>query len=262
MPVVKLPAALSYPGSEYIAYGPKNCPPNDGNMVAPFYLNWSLVTLDRPGFNIEFRNKPQMPKQIACLWIDNARCHQGITIIFPDTGFRLVIKPFKRGYYPVVTAGCEFSVFIPVVQDAAFDQTTIFAMNYNMPPSENDVQIYQSSVVSTFDPASAQAAVVIATSTDGFFRLRSLELTAGNMTAGGAGFDATFNLNRDGNLYKSTEIVLGPGGYVDTATLFQLVNEGESAARTWTFDWTINAGALTGPGFAVLNTLLDNMDFI
>lgn len=259
MAFIPLPKSRPY-SDPYVAFGPQMCPPAK-QRAAFFFFDWSTVTTESPGIYVNYGQRPDMPEQISCLYIDNSRCHQGVTIVFPDTGFRYVLKPFKRAYIPVQTAGTDFYVTIPVPDDGASDSTIIYALNYVLPPVESDVFIYESHFSIAFDPATDMALPDIVNAVDGEWRrLRRFSVVIANMTADSAGFSATFTLFRDGQVYATAPVVLFAGGFLDTATIIQLDNEGESAAQSWTYQWTVLAGALTGAGTAFLNILLDDMD--
>lgn len=258
MPVLLLPPAIPYPDSLFAA-GSQICPPINA-QAAPFFFDWSLVTAERPGFNVDFSNAPQMPKQICAVYVDNSKSHQGVTLVFPDTGFRLTIKPFVRGYYPVITMATRFYAGIFDPANSANDRTTVYALNYPIGAFEVRSFLNSVPVVLRFDTSAPFASPLVSTE-PGFKIPRSLQLNMSGMTAGVAGFAGTFSLLNSGAIVVAeAAVTLAIGEFVDNAVLLQMQWLSEMADVDYTMTWTVDAGALVGTGVGVLNFNYDQAE--
>ncbi len=261
MPVVNLPLATPYNSNELVAFGVTAGPSGaEGCLAAPFTLQWADLAPGTFGWDINFGERPNMPKQIATLYVDNSRCHFGVYIVFPDTGFRIVVAPFRRGYYPVLTKTTRFFAGLIASSAAnAIDVTVIEALNFSVPPSEETVFVSNEMVTTSFDPAGAVGPLPLAPSSSGWSVLRTLSLQLSGMTGGAAGYNAEFRLFADGVQVYTSAVSLAAAEFVDASDLFVLTGQAFSAI-TWTYDWTVLAGALTAPAFAILNGSFDLAD--
>jgi hypothetical protein len=248
MPVFTIPPSVPY-STGYVAFGDVgNCPPFDNPRSAPFYIDWSIVNANTPCVAMDYTSAPNMPSQIAGAYVDNSRSHQGVYILFPDTGFRLVIPPFKRGYYPVLTASKRFFAGIFAPAFGANDHTVIHILNWLPPTLEGDGLIFPVTGIVQFDPSAAQVSQPLISNPGGsWVRLREIDFEIGGLTAGAAGFQAYFSLLSDGGVQGRWALHLANNEFVDASTLFSLRNM-NLAAINWTYSWTIVAGAATSDG--------------
>jgi hypothetical protein len=112
-------------------------PPHEGNKTIPVELRW-LSQAQPPSYTISFnaRSRQVTPlSQISGLHIDNTNCSSSVNILFPDTGFLVVIGPNLEGYYPVLTGGLECFFWIDI-NPLAQDVTRVQILNFVPPPIE------------------------------------------------------------------------------------------------------------------------------
>jgi hypothetical protein len=246
MPLFTIPSTVPYPFSN-VGFGNfGDCPPRTTPRSAPFYLDWVDVTAQSPAFQIDFSNQSNMPEHISSLYVDNGRSHQGIFIIFPDTSFRLVVPPFKRGVYPVVTNSRRFIAGIFDITPAADDHTVIHVLNWSPPPYEGEALILPVAMNNEFDPSASTGVVPLAIGVTTWLRQREFTLQLSGLVAGAAGFRGDFALFADGINVANAGLHLFNGELVDANILFQ--TSAPLAAISWSYSWTVSAGACTSDG--------------
>lgn len=260
MPVVRIPPASPY-ADQYtsfaVAVGGSGA---EGCKTAPFALQWSRLTAGTFGYQLDFGGRPNMPAQIATLFVDNSRCRLGVYFVFTDTGFRLVVPPFHRGYYPVLTKTVAF--FAGVLTTSvitASDITIVEALNYSVPPIDDEVLIASFNTTATFNPAANTGPTTFSSASGGYNLLRNVSLQLSGLTAGAGGFTGTFTIFADAVPAAAATIVLSAAEFVDAGMLMQLTNL-KQAALVWTYQWTVVAGALAGAATATLNASFDLAD--
>lgn len=250
MPILTIPPSLPYQG-QYVAFGNDgNCPAVEAPRSAPFYIDWSSVSAQSPTIAIDYTNASNMPSQVSGLYVDNGRSHQGVYVLFPDTSFRLAVPPFTRGFYPVLTKARRFYVGIFSPAAGSSDHTVIHALNWAPQPIEGDALLLPVIGTVQFDPAASVAGgALIANPAAAWLRLREFNIQFGGMTAGVAGFIAYFQLLADGAVVARAAMHLAASEFVDANSLLELRNQ-DAAAISWTYSWTVTAGAATTDGTA------------
>lgn len=260
MPTVLIPPAFPYSGA-FVAFGAACSPPVGKPSWGAFEFDWADVTAATPGFVADFGQFPNMPKQITTCYVDNSRSHQAVTIIFTDDGFKLIVKPFTRGYYQVLTKGTQFYIGIADFfgTSAQFDHTTIGLLDFFVPPHEEEVVLLRNfPILSQFDPAIAAGPTVLKASVnDQFIRLRNGFLQMSDLESA-AGFNGTFQLLTDSGLVAvEADLAIFAGGVVDMGYLWQPNGELDVAGTEWQYTWTVNSGALDHAGLANLMLYFD-----
>lgn len=110
-------------------------PPTEGNRSVPISVLW-LRDGDPPGYTVEFNAESQrvVPiSQISALYIDNSHNSATVNIVFPDTGFSVIIPESAAGYFPVVTNGLRFYMWVSTTPTAQ-DMTIVQVLNF-LPPA-------------------------------------------------------------------------------------------------------------------------------
>ncbi len=255
---ILIPPAQPY-SDGLVAYGAACSPPPGEPRWGSFQFDWANVSQATPGYVIDMSQYPNLPKQIATLYVDNSRSRQGILIIFPDTGFKIIVSPFVRGYYQVLTKSTQFYIGITDPIDNADDcHTFVAACDFFVPPQVEEVKLRRDADFTLFDPSASVALTRFQALPGQFSRLRSGYLQLSNMQATAAGFSAVFEMFGDARPILLLNLVIGANGFVDTNNLWQGPGmEIDCAAASWDYSWTVTGGALTAPGGAILGTYFD-----
>lgn len=261
--IINLPLSSTFNDSPYSIGASLSQP--DKCMAVPFYITWTNVTTTRPGYRFQLPDQPNMIRRIAGFYVDNTRCSEGIYIICPDTGFRIVVSPYKRGWYPAITQAVDFYIGIlnPAGANAA-DNTTVMALNFLVPPFEQEEFI---SSAHFSENANAGATIgstllnplVSGAVFTGNYRIRSVYVQLANMTATAAGFVSTFTLSADGVVIVKADLGLVANEVVD-ANMLVSRDTMKQSARQFTWTWTIVAGALVGGAGAGSINIDSSMD--
>ena len=252
MPVVNIPPATPC-NDQYTSFGvAAGSSGAEGCKAAPFTLTWNALTAGTSGYAIDFGGRPNMPAQICTLYVDNTRCHLGVHILFPDTGFRLLVPAFRRGYYPVLTRATSFYAgILPGSTPVAGDVTVIEALNFSAPPIENEAFLDSLMGTQSFDPSASVGSTFLIPQSTNFILLRGLTLQLSGLTGGAAGATFLFQLLADGVVVAQAGLQLGAAEFVDAGELLHLDGLKQSALA-WTYTWTLSAGALTGAAIDIM----------
>lgn len=245
--VLTIPPSVPYTEKVTVFGNTADCPAAP-RQSSPFFLDWANVNQQSPTFEINLTNLLAALGQINALYVDNGRSHQGVYILFPDTGYRLTVPPFSRGSYPVITNTTKFYVGIFNPAAGTNDHTVIHALNWLPPAWEGDALIEASPNIVAFDPATTHSNVNINATATSWLRMKEFNLQLSGLTMGaGSNFLTTFVLQADGTTVAAANLTLFPNELVDANNLITLRSQ-DVAAFQWSFTWTVVSGSVTTNG--------------
>jgi len=241
----------------FVAYGAAcSIQPPGQPRWGSFQFAWANVTAEMPGYMVDMTQYPQMPKEIATLFVDNSRSSQGVVIIFPDTGFKLIVSPYRRGFYSVLSKSARFYIGVMDTTRATDCFTYVGACNFFVPPQEEEVRIERKAILFAIDPAINIIHNVAGTNQ--LLRLRSGYLVMSNITAGAAGFSAIFQIEADGLPIMTINVTLQDNEFIDGRNLWPAPNmEIDIGASSFAVSWTVTAGAVIAGGTMDLGMYFD-----
>lgn len=127
-----LPPFVQYQNPMFPLRGLWNNAPPEGDKFVSAEIDWLVSP---PGNAVQFQlsgNSPVALSQIVAMVVDNSRCGSDVTLVFPDTGFELLVAArTPGGVYPVLTNAL---MFYAVALNAAVGDVTVLQILNSMPP--------------------------------------------------------------------------------------------------------------------------------
>lgn len=120
-----------------------------GANAATLDFNWRSYGLDigtakrvfvNPGVRVTFNNSPQkVLETVQGVFIDNSDCASPVYLVAPDTGQMITCPDGSSGFYPILTNGTEFVLYIESIA-APYEnsqRTVVILVDKPFPPTSD-----------------------------------------------------------------------------------------------------------------------------
>lgn len=120
-----------------------------GAKAATLDFNWRSYGIDlgtekrvfvNPGVRVTFNNSPQtVLDTVQGVFIDNTDCGSPVYLVAPDTGQMITCPDGSSGFYPILTNGTEFVLYIESIAEPYLNsqRTIVILVDKPFPPTSD-----------------------------------------------------------------------------------------------------------------------------